>query len=142
MSSRTLFPAIQPAVMQEEALLPLCREIAWDFENNVPIFRDGKPLEVIGLAAVKVWIWKALHTARYRYGAYTWDYGNELEELIGSDVSDELKQSEAIRYVKEALEICPYIERVEQVQVNFEDSTFTMSCKVQTKYGEVEMDAG
>ena len=99
-------------------------------------------MEVTGLAAVKVWIWKALHTARYRYGAYTWDYGNELEELIGSDVSDELKQSEAIRYVKEALEICPYIERVEQVKVNFEDSTFTMSCKVQTKYGEVEIHAG
>ena len=142
MSSRTLFPAIQPAAMQEETPLPLCREIAWDFANNVPIFRDGKPVECTGLAAVKVWIWKALHTARYRYGAYTWDYGNELEELIGSDVSDELKQSEAIRYVTEALAISPYIERVEQVQVSFEDSTFTMTCKVQTKYGEVDINAG
>lgn len=121
--------------------MPLCREIAWDFENNAPIFRDGKPMERTGLEAVKVWIWKALHTDRYRYEAYTWDYGNELETLIGSDFSDELKQSEAIRYVKEALEICPYIERVEQVKVSFEDSTFTISVKVQTIYGEVEMDA-
>ncbi|MCI9576972.1 MAG: DUF2634 domain-containing protein [Clostridiales bacterium] len=137
--SRTLFPAIQPAAVQAETPLPLCREIAWDFAKNIPIFQDGKPLEVTGLEAVKVWIWKALHTARYQYEAYTWDYGNELESLIGSDFSDELKQSEAIRYVKEALEICPYIERVEQVKVNFEDSTFTISCKVQTIYGEVEL---
>lgn len=137
--SRTLFPAIQPAAVQAETPLPLCREIAWDFAKNIPIFQDGKPLEVTGLEAVKVWIWKALHTARYQYEAYTWDYGNELESLIGSDFSDELKQSEAIRYVKEALEICPYIERVEQVKANFEDSTFTISCKVQTIYGEVEL---
>ena len=138
---RTLFPAIQPETIQQENTLPLCREIAWDFENNAPIFRDGKPMECTGLEAVKVWIWKALHTDRYRYEAYTWDYGNELETLIGSDFSDELKQSEAIRYVKEALEICPYSERVEQVKVSFEDSTFTISVKVQTIYGEVEMDA-
>lgn len=137
--SRTLFPAIQPAAALAETPLPLCREIAWDFAKNIPIFQDGKPLEVTGLEAVKVWIWKALHTARYQYEAYTWDYGNELESLIGSDFSDELKQSEAIRYVKEALEICPYIERVEQVKANFEDSTFTISCKVQTIYGEVEL---
>lgn len=140
--NRTLFPAIQPEPIQQEIPLPLCKEIAWDFENNVPIFRDGKPVECTGLEAVKVWIWKALHTDRYRYEAYTWEYGNELEDLIGSDFSDELKQSEAIRYVKEALEICPYIERVEQVKVNFEDSTFTISVKVQTIYGEVEIDAG
>ena len=130
--TRTLFPAIQPETIQQENTLPLCREIAWDFENNAPIFRDGKPMECTGLEAVKVWIWKALHTDRYRYEAYTWDYGNELETLIGSDFSDELKQSEAIRYVKEALE---------QVKVSFEDSTFTISVKVQTIYGEVELSA-
>ncbi len=139
--TRTLFPAIQPETVQQETTLPLCREVAWDFEHNVPIFRNGKPVERTGLEAVKVWIWKALHTDRYRYEAYTWEYGNELETLIGSDFSDELKQSEAIRYVKEALEICPYIERVEQVKVDFKDSTFTISCKVQTIYGEVELNA-
>lgn len=139
--SRTLFPAIQPAAGYEETPLPLCREIAWDFEKNIPIFQDGKPLEVTGLEAVKVWIWKALHTARYQYDAYTWDYGNELESLIGSDLSEELKQSEAIRYVKEALEVCPYVEQVEPVQVSFEGSVFTIFCKVQTKYGEVEIHA-
>ena len=67
--SRTLFPAIQPAAGYEETPLPLCREIAWDFEKNIPIFQDGKPLEVTGLEAVKVWIWKALHTARYQLAA-------------------------------------------------------------------------
>ena len=139
--SRTLFPAIQPAAVQAETPLPLCREIAWDFAKNIPIFQDGKPLEVTGLEAVKVWIWKALHTARYQYEAYTWDYGNELESLIGSDLSEELKQSEAVRYVKEALEICPYVEQVEHAQVSFAGSEFPIFCKVQTKYGEVEMNA-
>ena len=140
--SRTLFPAISPAAVQQETSLPLCREIAWDFERNVPIFQDGKPVVVTGNEAVKVWIWKALHTQRYRYDAYTWDYGNELEELIGSDVSEELKQAEAVRYVREALEICPYIEQVEQVSVDFSDGVFTVSCRVRTKYGEVNVNAG
>ena len=34
---------------------------------------------VEGLDAIKVWIWLALQTPRYRYPIYTWDYGNEFE---------------------------------------------------------------
>ena len=49
MSPHSLFPAIQPAAGYEETPLPLCREIAWDFEKNIPIFQDGQPLEVTGL---------------------------------------------------------------------------------------------
>lgn len=139
--SRTLFPAIQAETPTQETTLPLCREIAWDFAANAPVYQDGKPLEVTGLEAVKVWIWKALHTERYRWDAYTWDYGNELTGLIGSDLSEELKQAEAVRYVREALEICLYVERVEQTDVTFGDGSMHITCRVQTEYGEVDVHA-
>ena len=65
----SIFPMIQPPAPMEDTLpqLPLCREIAWDYVNNLPVFRRGEPVVVTGKEAVKVWIWKALHTARYRY---------------------------------------------------------------------------
>ena len=138
--SRELFPAIQPAAEQpRQEPLSLCREIAWDFDLGIPIFQDGVPKEVTGKEAVKVWIWKALHAPRYRYDVYTWDYGNELESLIGSGLSEELQRSEAIRYVKEALSISPYIEKVEQIEITMEGDKLKLDCRVTTVYGEVEI---
>ena len=61
-----LFPIIQPEAeptVQEK--LPLCREVAWDFARGIPIYAGGRPVEVTGLEAVTVWIWKALKTARF-----------------------------------------------------------------------------
>ena len=79
-----LFPIIQPEAeptVQEK--LPLCREVAWDFARGIPIYAGGRPVEVTGLEAVTVWIWKALKTARFHHDIYTWDYGCEAESLIG-----------------------------------------------------------
>ena len=55
-----LFPIIQPeAEPSVQARLPLCREVAWDFVRGIPIYAGGRPVEVTGAEAVKVWIWKA-----------------------------------------------------------------------------------
>lgn len=71
----SLFPVIDPqeATKETAQTLPLYREVAWDFENDVPRFRGGQPILVEGKEALKVWIWRALRTARYRYEIYTWD---------------------------------------------------------------------
>jgi len=79
-----IFPIVQPEAEAAAARpLPLCREAAWDFDSGTPVFSGGKPLTVAGAEAVKVWIWKALMTARFRHDVYTWDYGCEAEHLIG-----------------------------------------------------------
>ena len=137
-----LFPIIQPEAeptVQEK--LPLCREVAWDFARGIPSYAGGRPVEVTGLEAVTVWIWKALKTARFHHDIYTWDYGCEAESLIGKAFTAQVKESEAVRYVREALAPNPYITDVRQVDVSFQGTKLTISCQVSTIYGEAEVTA-
>lgn len=136
----SIFPVVQPeAEVVQAQKLPLCREAAWDFERGIPLFSAGEPLEVTGAEAVKVWAWKALNTVRYRHEIYTWDYGCEAENLIGQAFTPEVKQSEAVRYIREALMVNPYIRSVRQTSVDFSGTRLTVSCTVDTIYGEVEI---
>lgn len=134
-----LFPMIQPQTAQGKGELPLYREAAWDFSLGKPIFRSGNPVYVTGTEAIKVWCWKALMTQRTRYEIYSWDFGSEVESLIGQNFTDDLKQSEAVRYVREAIEINPYIKDITRIDVSFHDGTLTIELAVDTIYGEVEL---
>ena len=138
-----IFPAIQPAEagVSTASELPMCREVAWDFERNIPIWRKGEPLIVTGKEAVKVWIWKALKTPRYRQEIYSWDYGSELEDLIGQTFSPALKESEASRYLRECLMTNPYISAVKDITATVQNDTLSVSATVVTIYGEVELNA-
>lgn len=135
-----LFPILQPKLAAESAkALPLYREAAWDYEKNQPIFCDGRPVVVTGREAVLAWAWKALQTQRYRYEIYTWNYGNECGSLIGQPYTDDLKRAEAVRYVRECLEINPYIQELRDMRVNFLDGLLTIRCRLLTIYGEVNV---
>ena len=136
-----IFPIVQPeAAEAEPQRLPLCKEAAWDFERGTPVFSGGKPLAVAGAEAVKVWIWKALMTARFHFSVYSWDYGSEVESLIGKPFTPAVKRSEAARYVREALQINPYIRAVRQVDVTFQNDDLTICCEAETVYGKVRVD--
>lgn len=134
--STTLFPSIQPLASEQKSSLKLYREIKWDYENNVPVYKKGSPVIVTGKEAVLVWAWKALHTPRFRYKIYTWDFGCETESLIGQPFTDALKKSEAVRYIKECLLINPYITGISDVAVRFLDGALMIDCTVETIYGE------
>lgn len=133
-----LFPIIQPEVVQEETELPLYREVKWDFEKGEPVFRGGEPVVAEGAEAIKTWVWKAIVTERARYEIYSWDFGSEVESLIGQPYTDELKRAEAVRYVREALEINPYITEVTAASVDFDNGVLTIDVTVDTVYGEVQ----
>lgn len=136
----SIFPIIQPEAEEPAtAALPMAREIAWDYEHNVPRFSGGRPLVVTGAAAVKVWCWKALHTDRFRHEIYTWDYGSEIGSLIGQAYTAEVKESEAARYVREALLISPYVTAIKEITTSFSGEQLTVSCTVETIYGEVSV---
>lgn len=137
--STTLFPVVQPEAVQTGTALPLCREVKWDYDRNGPVFRNGEPERVEGAEAVRVWAWLALHTTRFRHEIYSRAYGTELENLMGQPYTEALKQSEAQRYVREALEINPYISAVEDVGVDFDDGRLSISCTVRTIYGTSEV---
>lgn len=132
-----LFPIIQAQTEEVSQDFPLYRDVKWNFEKGQPIFQNGSPVFVTGKEAIKTWIWKALITARRRYEIYTWDFGNDMYSLIGQNFTEDTKQSEAARYVREALDINPYITDVTEIIVEFEVSTLTVYTTVETIYGEV-----
>ena len=132
----SIFPIISPAVSESDSgALPLAKEAAWDYEENIPIFRQGEIVVVSGKEAVKVWIWKALHTERFRYEIYSRSYGSDVFRLIGKPYTSQLKQTEAARYIRECLMINKYITQVRNSTVSFAGSQLTISCTVDTIYG-------
>lgn len=136
----TIFPIIQQTVEAVTKALPIYRETAWDYKTDMPIYKNGSPFIIEGKEAVEVWIWNALQTVRRRHEIYTWDYGNDLESLIGQPYTEELKRSEAIRYVRECLMVNPYITDVNDIAVTFADGTLFISCSVSTIYGAIKIN--
>lgn len=95
---------------------------------------------VEGKGAIKVWIWLALQTPRYRYYAYTWDYGIEYEELIGQGYTDEYIETEVRRMTEDCLLVHEDIQSILDFEVNRKGDILTLSFVVDTIYGTIEME--
>lgn len=93
---------------------------------------------VEGKEAIKVWIWLALQTPRYRYYAYTWDYGNEFEDLIGKGHTKEYIEAEAKRMTEDCLLVNEDIQSITKFGVNMTNDTLTVSFTANTIYGDIE----
>ena len=65
----SVFPFITPPSSTEDSTtaLPMFREYAYDYENNCLLLRDGNTYLVEGNEALRIWIFKALATERFRY---------------------------------------------------------------------------
>ncbi|QJC52780.1 DUF2634 domain-containing protein [Paenibacillus albicereus] len=123
---------------EEPADLPLFREYVWDFSLDDFVLRDGNPVLIEGIDAIRTWISKTLRTERFRYLAYSWDYGQELDSLLGQrSVPD---QSEAERFVKEALGASPYIQSLTDFQLQQDADTLSIHFTANTVYGGVVID--
>ncbi len=136
--SRTLFPVVSAEAATPAAQsLPLYKDVAWDFQRDRPIFLRGEPVVVTGAEAVRVWAYNALKTVRYRYEIWSFDYGCELERLVGQPYAQETKRAEAVRYIQEALLASPYIQGAAVSDLAFDGSTFSAAVAVSSIYGEV-----
>ncbi|HIG0360384.1 TPA: DUF2634 domain-containing protein [Clostridium sporogenes] len=131
--------AIKETIFDNEEL-PLFKEYAWDIENNKFILEDGKFKVVEGNQALKIWIWKVLKTARYRYLAYSWNYGQEYETLIGKGLSAAALKLEVERYIKEAILINPYVKDIYNLNIIVEGAKLNIDFIVSTVYGEVDIN--
>lgn len=109
------------------------REYGIDFKTGQ---LTGEIVE--GKKAIKVWIWLALQTPRYRYYIYTWDYGNEFEDLIGKGYTEEYIEAEARRMTEDCLLVNENIQSITEFSVNMVGNTLTVSFTANTIYGEIE----
>ena len=106
----SLFPLIaQPDTgeLLSASGMPLYREVDWNFQTNKPVWRGGAPVIVTGARAVLVWAWNALHTTRFAHDVFSTDYGLDGEQLLGQAYTEDVRQSEAIRIVRETLPCRP-----------------------------------
>lgn len=118
--------------------LELFKEIGWDYLNDKPLVNEKTKEYIVveGDEAIKVWIYKTIKIARYRYQIFTTDYGTELEELIGNKYTKGYTESEAIRFIREALMVNEYIRNVNIIDASFENDKLTVNINVDTVYSE------
>ena len=116
---------------QEESQTP--KEYEIDFKTGQ---LTGNIVE--GLEAIKIWIWLVLQTPRYRYYVYTWDYGNEFEDLIGQGYTEEYIEAETQRMTEDCLSVNENIQGISDFSVSMANDVLTVSFVVNTIYGDIE----
>lgn len=137
----SVFPFFGDVETNEDAQqMPLYKEVKWDFENNKPFLLNGEFVFVTGNEAIKTWIYKALQVKRYENVIYSFDYGQELESIIGKGYSETLINSEATRLIKECLLINPYIKSIDNINITFEnEGALYVDCDITTLYGNADV---
>lgn len=94
---------------------------------------------VTGIEAIKVWIWLSLRTPRYRYVIYPWEYGNELDGLIGTSHTMEYIETEVPRMIEECLFVNEHIKEISDYEITYTRDKLLCKFRVTTDYGEVDI---
>lgn len=92
-----------------------------------------------GREAMKQAIYLILNTERYRYEMYSWDYGIELEELIGAQNSDTL-QVNVRNAITDALMQDDRITEVSDFEFKREHGCLTVTFNVATTEGDIQSE--
>ena len=137
----SIFPFISPEILEadQNSNRPLFREYAYDFENNRLLLRNGNTYLVEGNEALRIWIFKALITERFRYTAYDSAFGSEIHTLIGSPSHSEVVKSEIKRLVIEALMVNPYISEISDFVFTQTKSGIQTDFTCTTVYGPTQI---
>ena len=104
-------------------------------KNNCLLLKSGQTYLVEGNEALRIWIYKALTTERFRYTAYDADFGSEIDTLIGSPLNSDIAKSELKRFITEALMVNPYIEELGNFQITQTGSGVKAEFDCTTIYG-------
>ena len=120
--------------------LQLYREIAWDFKNDHPLIENNEFKIVEMNDAISVWIYHAIKTYRYAFSIYSWDFGCEIDTLLGQNYTPAHTKAEVTRYIADALMINPYILSIDKIIVDFDGDTLQVDVRVITVYEELEVN--
>jgi Protein of unknown function (DUF2634). len=89
--------------------------------------------------AIKVWIYNALRIQRYNHVIYSWDYGNELNDLVGQTYDQEELEVTAKAMVEDCLSINEYINSIDDFTAGIDKDTLKISFTANTIFGEVKV---
>lgn len=78
-------------------------DLKFDFEKGDFVVVGGSPSTVIGDDSLIQWIKKTLSTPRYNYLIYSWQYGNEVYDMIGKSFFKQMAHSLIDQFIREAL---------------------------------------
>ena len=131
----SLFPFMRSVEEQDIAATKIYKEYEFNFETGK---LTGKVLE--GKEALKMWIYKTLLTKRYKHIIYSWDYGQDLEEIIGQGYEKGLIKSEVERRIKDCLLIHPHIKECNNFNIRLQQDQLQVDFIVNTIYGEVDIN--
>ena len=88
--------------------------------------------------AVKQAIMLVLNTERYKFLIYSWNYGAELEALIGTH--PDIVEDEAERLISEALLQDDRITAVYDFEFSRNRDTLLVNFKVDSIYGDIDIE--
>ena len=134
-----IFPDWGTAAAQSaDSSLPLFTEWAVDWDAGSFDLQNGRFYTVSGIEALKIWVWRALHpeSRRFCYTAWSNDYGNELEQLLGGMSDQGILESRLKQYIRDALLVLPYITAVDGFSVSKQGSRVEAAFTVHTIYDE------
>ena len=127
----------QQTEIQTTVDLPVFKELAFDFHTGQLKMQGGQYYYVEKNEALKIWIYKALNASRFTYLAYSTNYGNEINTLVGRYLAKQLLFSELKRLIEEALLCNPYITSLTNFEVERKGSEVYCTFEVNTIYGSV-----
>ena len=122
--------------------MQIFKEYAINFKTGEYI-KDENDIKVLEKnEALKVWIFKALKTERFRYTDVHSDiYGSELETNIGTIYQKSIKDALMINQIRDTLLVNPYILECYNFEIsNEEEYVPQITFNVRTIYGELEME--
>lgn len=109
-------------------------EPAFTYRLNFGTSRLGGMVD--GKDALKQFVVKAILTCRARHRIYSDGYGCEIEDLIGSDVTEAFIQAEIPRMVREALIYDDRIDDVTNIRVTRQADAIYIVATVESIYGD------
>ena len=123
--------------------IPIFKEYAIDFKTGEYLKDENNDIKVLEKnEALKVWIFKALKTERFRYAdVHSDNYGSELETNIGSIYQKSVKDALMINQIIDTLLVNPYILECYNFYISNENEYVPqITFNVKTVYGELEME--
>lgn len=133
---------LEKAETEVEEMLTF-KEYAIDFKTGEYIKDENNDIKVLEKnEALKVWIFKALKTERFRYtDVHSDNYGSELETNIGTIYQKSVKDALMINQIRDTLLVNPYILECYNFDISNENEYVPqITFNVKTVYGELEME--